>query len=165
MGDAANTVGFIVILVLYASVGVLAVIGSAVVTQTWLAPKWEQMFYAGFLMAIAAFYLAFAAYFDAHQAWEMEASAVLAFCAIAAVGARSVIALSLGYLVHGVWDLLHELQAHGGPSVFEPGQATAIPLAYGAFCATFDVGIVIYFYLRREAWKAAGPSRTVHADA
>lgn len=31
------------------------------------------------------------------------------------------------------WDLPHELQAHGAYATFEPGQLTAIPLAYGIF--------------------------------
>jgi hypothetical protein len=33
-------------------------------------------------------------------------------------------ALIVGYSLHGLWDLLHELQAHGAYSVFEPGQLT-----------------------------------------
>jgi hypothetical protein len=33
--------------------------------------------------------------------------------------------------------VLHELQAHGGYFAFEPGELTAIPLAYGVFCAVF----------------------------
>lgn len=155
MNDIGVTIGFAVILILYASVGVFAVIGSAVVTRKLFPPRWEQVFYAGFLMAIAAFYLAFTAYFQAQAAWPLESAAVLAFCAMGLVGLRWGEALMLGYVLHGLWDLLHELQAHGGASVFEPGQATAIPLAYGVFCATFDVGIAIYFYLRQDEWRAA----------
>ena len=158
MGDNVSTIGFIVILMLYASVGAFAVIGSAVVTRKLFAPKWEQVFYAGFLMAIAAFYLAFAAYFRADDAWRMEVTAVLVFCGFALVGLRWSFALMLGYVLHGGWDLLHELQAHGAASIFEPGQATSIPLAYGVFCATFDVGIAIYFYMRRAQWSAAWKS-------
>lgn len=158
MSDIASSIGFIVILMIYASVGVFAVIGSAVLTRKLLAPKWEQVFYAGFLMAIAGFYLAFTAYFGAADAWHMEMTAVLVFCGIAVVGLRFSVALMLGYVLHGGWDLLHELQAHGAASIFEPGQATDIPLAYGVFCATFDVGIAIYFYLRRAEWRAARAS-------
>ena len=159
MSDTAgSTIGFIVILMLYASVGVFAVVGSAVVTRKLFAPKWEQVFYAGFLVAIAAFYLAFTAYFAAKDAWQLETTAVFVFCAFALVGLRWSFALMLGYILHGGWDLLHELQAHGAASVFGPGQATAIPLAYGVFCAVFDLGIAIYFYTRRMEWKAAWAS-------
>lgn len=160
MSDHSSTLGFIVILMLYASVGVFAVIGSAVVTRKLLTPKWEQMFYAGFLMAIAAFYLAFAAYFGAAKdAWQTETMAVLVFCGIALIGVRLPVALMLGYILHGGWDLLHELQTHGAASTFAPGQATETPLAYGVFCAVFDLGIAVYFYLRRAEWNAAWKSR------
>lgn len=153
---ASSTIGFLVILMIYASVGVFAVIGSAVVTRKLLPPKGEQIFYAGFLMAIAAFYLAFAVYFGASpDAWQMESTAVIVFCGFALIGIRLPSALMLGYVLHGGWDLLHELQAHGAASVFAPGQSSDIPLAYGVFCATFDVGIAIYFYLRRAEWNAA----------
>lgn len=153
---ASSTMGFLVILMIYASVGVFAVIGSAVVTRKLFSPKGEQIFYAGFLMAIAAFYLAFAAYFGAApDAWHTETRAVLVFCGFALIGLRLPSALMLGYLLHGAWDLLHELQAHGAASAFAPGQSTEIPLAYGVFCATFDVGIAVYFYLRRKDWARA----------
>lgn len=159
MTITASAIGFIVILTIYASVGVFAVIGSAVVTRKLFPPRLEQIFYAGFLMAIAAFYLAFAAYFGAHEAWSMESSAVALFCLIALVGLRLPSALILGYVLHGAWDFLHELQAHGAAAVFDPGQATAIPLAYGVFCAAFDFGIAIYFYQRRAEWNAAWQNR------
>jgi hypothetical protein len=50
---------------------------------------------------------------------------------------------------------LHELQAHGAYSAFAAGQLTAIPLAYGFFCASFDFCIAGYFYARRAKWVAA----------
>jgi len=50
---------------------------------------------------------------------------------------------------------VHELQAHGGPSLFEPGQLRAIPLAYGLFCAAFDFSMAAYFFRRRAEWLAA----------
>ena len=104
---------------------------------------------------IAAFYLAFAAYFGAATAWRLETAVVLAFVAIGLVGARLPLALIIGYPLHGLWDVLHELQAHGGYSAFEPGQLTAIPLAYGVFCAVFDFSVAAYFYTRRAEWAAA----------
>ena len=64
-------------------------------------------------------------------------------------------ALIVGYSLHGLWDLLHELQAHGAYSAFEPGQLTPIPLAYGVFCAAFDFCMAAYFYARRAEWIAA----------
>lgn len=68
---------------------------------------------------------------------------------MAVLGMRLSFALIVGFTLHGLWDLLHELQAHGAYSAFEPGQLTAIPLAYGVFCAAFDFYIAAYFYGRR----------------
>jgi hypothetical protein len=115
------------------------------------------------LIMIAAFYLAFAAYFGVASAWQPETAVVGAFVAIALPGASLPFALILGYSLHGLWDLLHELQAHGAYSAFEPGQLTPIPLAYGVFCAAFDFCMAAYFYTRRAelvaAWKAGRRSR------
>jgi hypothetical protein len=77
---------------------------------------------------------------------------VAVFTALALVGARLPVALIAGYALHGVWDALHELQAHGGPAMFEAGQATPIPLAYGVFCAVYDLCMAAYFVSRRRAW-------------
>jgi len=63
---------------------------------------------------------------------------VLAFVATGLLGVRLPLALIVGFSLHGLSDLLHELQAHGGFSAFEPGQLTAIPLAYGLFCGYGD---------------------------
>ena len=146
--------GFAVILFLYASIGAMAVAGSILLTQKFLQPKWEQVFYATFLLPIAAFYLAFADYFGAEDAWTLETRAVLVFAGFALVGIRAPLLLAVGYLLHGVWDGLHELQAHGGYATFAEGASTPTPLAYGVFCAAFDLGIFVYCLLRRSAWKA-----------
>ena len=80
---------------------------------------------------------------------------VFAFAAIALLGMRLPVALIVGYSLHGLWDLLHELQAHGACSAFEPGQLSAIPLAYGVFCSVFDFYMAAYFYGQRAKWSAA----------
>ena len=154
MGQGYSTLGFVVIVILYATVGLMAAVGTTYIARKIFAPKAEQIFYALFLIMIAAFYLAFAAYFGATDAWRMETTVVVAFVAIALLGARLPFALMAGYLLHGVWDLLHELQAHGAYSTF-PGRLTAIPLAYGVFCAVFDFYMAWYLYSRRADWAAA----------
>ena len=148
----ASTVGFVVILVLYASIGVMAAAGSTAITQRLFRPRWEQVFYAVFLVPIAAFYLAFVAYFRADAAWSTESRAVAVFTVLALIGARLPAALIAGYALHGVWDALHELQAHGGPATFEAGQVTPVPLAYGVFCGVYDLCMAAYFVIRRRAW-------------
>ncbi len=161
-----STVGFAVILVLYASVGFLAVVGSAFLSQKLFGPRAEQVFYAGFFVIIAAVYLAFTAYFGAAAAWPLEMYAVLGFTVLAVIGARVPMALIIGYPLHGLWDAAHELQAHGALTLFEPGQSTDVPLAYGVFCAAFDFCIAAYFFTRRKAWSAAwaGSNQRRRAD-
>lgn len=155
MGGASRIIGFIVIVTLYIVIGLMSAAGSIFISQRIFTPKAEQIFYAIFLVPIAGFYLAFTAYFGIETAWPLESAAVLAFVAIGLLGIRVPFAIIVGYPLHGLWDLLHELHAHGGFSVFEPGQATAVPLAYGIFCATYDFCMGVYFYIRRSDWGAA----------
>lgn len=154
MGQGYGILGFVVIVILYAVIGLLAAAGAIGISRKTLAPKTEQIVYAMFLILVAAFYLAFAAYFGAATAWRLESAVVAAFVAISLLGIRWPFALIAGYSLHGLWDLLHELQAHGAYDAFEPGRLTAIPLAYGVFCAVFDFCMAAYFYRRRAAWHA-----------
>jgi hypothetical protein len=155
MGHASNVAGFIVVVILYAVIGGLAASGTIFLARRILTPKAEQIFYAMFLIMIAAFYLAFTAYFGVSAAWRLEAGVVAAYVVIGTLAVRLPFALIVGYSLHGVWDLLHELQAHGAYSGFEPGRLTAIPLAYGVFCASFDLCMAGYSYARRNQWIAA----------
>ncbi len=155
MAQGSSMLGFVVIVILYAVIGLMAAAGSISVARKFFAPKAEQIFYAMFLIMIASFYLAFTAYFGVATAWRMESAAVLVFVAIALLGARLPFALMVGYSLHGLWDILHELHAHGAYSAFEPGRLTAIPLAYGVFCLTFDFTVAAYVYKRRAEWGVA----------
>jgi hypothetical protein len=154
MGEASSIIGFIVIVTLYMAIGLMSAAGSIFISQRIFTPNAEQIFYGIFLIPIAGFYLAFTAYFGIETAWLLESAAVLAFVAIGLLGVRVPLAIIVGYPLHGLWDMLHELHAHGGFSLFEPGQATAIPLAYGIFCATYDLCMGAYFYTRRSDWAA-----------
>ena len=155
MDPGYSLLGFVVIVVLYATIGLLAAAGAIFVSRQIFGPKAEQFFYGMFLIPIAAFYLAFVAYFGNAAAWHVEMAAVLVFAMISVFGVRLPAALIAGYLLHGVWDLLHELQVQGVLSAFETSQLTAVPLAYGVFCAAFDVCIAAYSYTRRAEWNAA----------
>jgi hypothetical protein len=158
MGPGYSTLGFVVIVVLYLVIGLMAAAGCVSVGRRFLAPRAEQVFYAAFLVLVAAFYLAFAAYFGSATAWRVESAVVVVFLVIGLVGARLPLALVVGYLLHAAWDLLHELQQHGAISALEPGQLTMVPLAYGFFCAAFDLVMAAYFHVRRGDWTAAWQS-------
>ncbi len=155
MSPGYSMLGFVVIMILYAVIGLMAAAGTIFTVRKFLGPRAEQVFYGMFLIVIAAFYLAFAAYFGIARTLRPETAAVVIFAVIGLFGARLPIALIVGYPLHGLWDLLHELVAQGAFSAFEPGLLTSIPLAYGIFCAVFDVCIAAYAFKRRDEWSVA----------
>ena len=151
-----------VIIVLYVCVGILAAAGSIFISQKLFSAKAEQIFFALFLVAIAAFYLAFTAYFADEEAWRFETMAVVLFAIFGLVGLRVPSLLIVGYLLHGVWDVLHEVHAFAGVSPFGAHELTELPLAYGAFCAAFDWCVAGYFTLGGASGMRLG--RRVPAD-
>ena len=155
MDERYRLLGFAVIAILYAVIGLLAAAGTISLTRKIFAPRAEQIFYGMFLVMIAAFYLAFVAYFGNAMAWRVEAVAVVLFALVGLFGVRLPIALVVGYPLHGLWDLFHELHAQGVYAGLDPTRLTAVPLAYGIFCAAFDVCIAGYFYKRSAEWSAA----------
>ncbi len=72
MDQGYKMLGFAVIVILYLVIGIMAARGTIGIFRKILAPKSEQIFYAIFLILVAAFYLAFAAYFEAASAaWRL----------------------------------------------------------------------------------------------
>jgi hypothetical protein len=147
-------IGFIVIVTLSLAIGFLSAAGTISISRKMFKPNAEQTFYGLFLIANAGSYLAFTAYFGAEAAWRVEGTGVLVFAAMGLVGIRIPFALILGYPLRGVWDLLHELHAHGALLLIEPDHVPAIPLAYGIFCLAYDFCMGAYFYTRRREWTA-----------
>jgi len=148
-----------IIMVWYVGIGALAATGSMYLSHRFVPAKHEATLYGLFLIAVAAFYLASASYWGDPAAWRLEAAAVVAFAGMGCLGTRMPVVLIAGYALHGGWDLLHEVQAHMQVDVFGGREATKIPLAYGAFCTTFDWVIAAYFANRRRHWVAAWKSR------
>src|SRR6478609_1208463 len=102
-GSSSQLIGGLVIALLYVVIGLLSAIGSILVFRRIFQGRWEQIFWAAFLVVIAGFYLSFAAYFEAStQAWRTEIVAVVVFlvCAVAGLFFRSAIAF--GYVLHGL---------------------------------------------------------------
>jgi hypothetical protein len=93
------------------------------------------------------------AYFGNLSSWTTELIAVIAFSVLGIAGTRYADVLILGYILHGIWDGLHEVAGHSGFSPFRSGELTAIPLAYGVFCAAFDIAIAAYFVRRKQFWR------------
>src|SRR6266446_6098146 len=152
-GSSSQFIGGLILAMLYAVIGLLGAIGSILVFRRIFQGRWEQIFWASFLVVIAAFYLSFAAYFGASpHAWQSELVGVAVFlvCAVAGLFSRSAIAV--GYVMHGLWDLSHCLSGSSlaGLSI------TDIPLGYGIFCSTFDFVVAYYLIISDTAWHEPG---------
>src|SRR5215471_5716279 len=95
-GSSSQFIGGLVIALLYVVIGLLGAIGSILVFRRIFQGRWEQIFWASFLVVIAAFYLSFAAYFQVSTpAWQTEVVAVVVFlvCAVVGLYFRAAIAL------------------------------------------------------------------------
>jgi hypothetical protein len=102
---------------------------------------------------IAAFYLSFAAYFEAPaQAWQTEIVGVAVFLVCAASGLFFRPAIAAGYVAHGLWDLSHSLSGSSLAGV----SITEIPLGYGLFCSTYDATVACYLMTSDTAWHEPG---------
>src|SRR5215475_7827209 len=107
-GSSSQFIGGLVVALLYVVIGLLGAIGSIFVFRQIFQGRWEQIFWASFLVVIAAFYLSFAAYFGAStHAWWTEIVGVAIFLVFAAGGLFARSAIALGYVMHGLWDLSH----------------------------------------------------------
>jgi hypothetical protein len=88
-GSSSQFLGGLVIFLLYLVIGLLSAIGSILVFRRIFQGRWEQIFWALFLVVIAAFYLSFAAYFEAStHAWQTEVIAVAVFVGLC--GSRAI---------------------------------------------------------------------------
>jgi len=152
-GSGSQFIGGLVVAMLYVVIGLLSAIGSIFVFRRIFQGRWEHIFWASFLFFIAAFYLSFAAYFEAStRAWHTEVVAVAIFliCAVSGLFFRPGIAA--GYVMHGLWDLSHCLSglSVAGLSI------TEIPLGYGLFCSSYDFVVAYYLMISGSAWHAPG---------
>ena len=150
-----QALGFAVIVVLYIVIGLMAAVGAIFIVPKILGFKAEQIFYAMFLIMIRRILSGVCELLWSGRCVAARSSRCLAFAAVALAGVRLPLILIIGYSLHGGWDLIHELQAHGVYSVFQPGQLTPVPLAYGFFCAAFDFSMAVYFYVQRDKWATA----------
>ena len=147
-----------VIFGLYFGIGILAALGVIAFSRKQFTPRVEPVFFGLLLIPIAAIYLAFSIHFGSTASWRNESLAAGGFALLALVGIRLPLVLILAYVLHGAWDLLHEITALTAAPQAPPSSLTAIPLAYGVFCAAFDWFIAGYFYTRRAQWALAGKS-------
>ena len=141
----------VLIFLLYVTIGALAAGGAIALTSRRFTPRLEQVAYGLLLCPIAAIYLAYVAHLSPTASWTAELLPAIGFAILGLAGTRFVPFLMLGYLGHGAWDLMHEVLMFQG----RLETLTAIPLAYGVFCAVFDWVMVGYFWTRRHDWTTA----------
>ena len=152
-GSSSQFIGGLIVAMLYAVVGLLAAVGSIVVFRRIFQGRWEQIFWTSFLVVIAAFYLSFAAYFEAStHAWQTEVVGVAVFLACAVGGLFSRPAIAIGYVMHGLWDLSHCLSGASLAGL----SMTEIPLGYGIFCSMYDFTVACYLMISGTAWHEPG---------
>ena len=108
MTEPFSTVGFVVIIIWYAVIGLLATAGSVAVTQKFFPGRSEQIFYGAILVLIAGYLPGSWAYFGNVSSWRTELIGVIAFSVLGIVGTRYAAVLILGYTLHGIWDAVHE---------------------------------------------------------
>jgi hypothetical protein len=152
-GSSSRLVGGLIVALLYAVIGLFSAIGSIFIFRRMFHGRWEQTFWASFLVVIAAFYLSFAAYSEASiHAWRTELVGVAVFLACAVGGLFFRPAVAAGYAAHGLWDLSHGLF---GPLVAGLPM-TEIPTGYDIFCSTYDLSVACYLMTSDTAWREAG---------
>jgi Family of unknown function (DUF6010) len=152
-GSSSQFIGGLIVAVLYVVIGLLSAIGSILVFRRIFRGRWEQIFWACFLVVIAAFYLSFAAYFGAPpDAWRTELVGVAIFfiCAVCGLFVRPAIAI--GYVMHGLWDLSHSLSGSSIAGL----TITDIPLGYGLFCSMYDFVVAGYLMISDTVWQESG---------
>jgi hypothetical protein len=152
-GSSSQLIGGLVVAMLYLVIGLLAAIGSIFIFRRIFQRRFEQIFWASFLVLVAALYLSFAAYFDASpHAWQTELIGVSVFLVCAVGGLFSRPAIAIGYAMHGLWDLSHCLSGTSlaGLSI------TEIPLGYGIFCSTLDFVVACYLMMSDTKWHELG---------
>ncbi len=148
--SGSQLAGGVMMITLFTFVGVAAAAAFAYVARRVFLGRYEQIYWAVLLAAIAAFYIGFASWFEAApDAWSTELSAIAVFCVVAAIGAFSRSALALGYLMHGIWDITHSLYG----TLILGHAASDIPLGYGMFCLGFDVATAVYLFWWPKDWS------------
>ncbi len=139
----------IMMILVFSSVGLIAAAATAYIARRVFLGWYGRIYWAGMLIAIAALYMGFAAWFQASpEAWTTELIGIAVFVTVAAVGAFSAPSLALGYLMHGLWDVAHSLY---GTTILGH-VASDIPLGYDMFCLGYDLTAAAYLAWYPKAW-------------
>jgi hypothetical protein len=111
----------------------------------------DRSFYPVILIVIAMYYLLFAVMGGNTEVIAKELIIALLFLAIAITGARiSVIIVAVGLIVHGIFDLIHDLLVIN----------SEVPAWWPGFCFAVDValGIAVLYIAKSRSNKSLQPT-------
>jgi hypothetical protein len=149
----AQIAGGMMMIILFLFVGLVTAIATTVIARRVFQGRYERVYWAVLLAAIAAIYLGFAGWFQASpEAWTTELTGIVVFAVVAVIGAFSATALAFGYLLHGLWDVAHSLLG----TDFFGHAASSIPLGYDMFCLGFDFAAAAYLAGWPKQWDKPG---------
>ena len=154
MESTSSALGLMVIVALYIAIGAMSAAGSVYLSRLIFSAKQEQIFFGLFLSQSPDFIwplpLTSATRMRGHlrrRQWQCFLSLVLWASEFHFSDSRIPAAWGVGQgprVECPRWGLF-----------IDPGQTTSVPLAYGFFCATYDVLMAAYFYTRQNGWQAA----------
>ena len=132
-------------------IGIILAFGSIILTKKYLSPTNEKRYYSLTLIPIAMIYIGFSYYYGATDTLRVELIGVMIFSVFALLGQFvSLLFLIIGYLLHGSWDILHELFKDG---IWHFSPWTGVPIGYALFCLVYDFIIAVYIYKRWKIWQ------------
>jgi hypothetical protein len=114
--------------------------GATLIIPSLLARDTAFGLLAILLGMIASVYLGYALADGRLRAFQVEYVGIVAFTALAtiALARHSAVLLALGYLTHGLWDLLHHRR----------GVEVRMPWWYVPLCLGYDTVVAIYVLIR-----------------
>ena len=129
---------------------VIAIPGTIMPVRRFLSLRGEKMFFSLTLIPIALFYIGFSYYYGDLSALHAEIVGLIIFTVLALLAQfLATWILVYAYVVHALWDLLHEVYVAGIGGVIP---WTEVPAGYAAFCLAYDLIIAFYVYKRIPHW-------------
>jgi len=134
---------------------VIALPGTIMPVRKFLGLRGEKMFFTLTLIPIALFYIGFGYYYGDLTALHAEIVGVIIFTVLALLAQfMASWILVYAYVVHGLWDVLHEIfvATIGGAIPW-----TQVPAGYAAFCLAYDLIVAAYIFRRMRLWDTREP--------
>lgn len=131
---------------------IVAIPGTIMPVRKFLGVRREKTFFSLTLIPIAMFYIGFSYYYGDLSALHAEIVGLIIFTVLALLAQfMASWILVAAYVVHGLWDVLHEIFVGAIGSAIP---WTQVPTGYAAFCLAYDLIIAVYVYKRLQLWDS-----------